>query len=475
MPFTHLPNELVYRVAEFLPPQDINSLRQTNQRFAALLSVGIVNITCQQKDRDWCMKLVTFYAGKGNVHIVRRILERAAETIKYEIDPTVLEGFVRSEKDENLFLTLHAAGAKINGKYGPFEERPIHWAVEQGRLKILRVILDDAEADVNCMTSYGYPPLVLAITSRQEEAVRMLLTDPRVTGTMGGIRKEGALHLAAAEGNVNVVRMLLEDSRYKNFRGMDDNGSPLLHAVKRGRTEVVQLLLEDDRPDLGNFASENGLGLLHESAKRGYVNIVKIFLDHGRVDVNQQDIWGSTAFGLSFFYRKADVLTLLLKDPRVEVHAHDPDVDYREEPNVGESLLHHAARDGDCSVKLTIALLEDSQRRFNVNQLDSQGRTPLHLAAYNGGLNLLKVLVWGSGVNINVVDARGQTALHVACKTGNSYAVRILLTHPDMDVNAGRHSDGRPLLAQRLTWEVRAAIEDFFEMRRRGLDPRTLI
>jgi len=472
MPFVHLPNELVYRVAEFLPPPDVNSLRRTSTRFAGLFSVGIVNITCEQKDRDWCIKLIRFYAKKGNVAIVRRILQRAAETIQYRTDPTVLEGFVRGEQDENPFLTLYRAGIRINARYGPFNEQAIHWAVEQGRLEVLRVLLADPEVDVNCMTSYGYPPLVLAVTNRQEGAVRMLLEDPRVTGIMGGVRKEGAIHLAAAEGNVNIVRMLLNDPRYKNFRGLDNNGSPLLHAVRRGRVEVVKLLLADDRDDLRNFTHQNGLGLLHESAKRGHSKVVRILLEHGRVDVNQKDIWGSTAFGLAFFYRKADVITLLLNDPRVEVRAHDSDIDYRESPNVGESLLHHAARDGDYAVKVTRALLEDAKGRFNINQLDYQGRTPLHLASFNGGANLMKLLVWKSQVDVNVVDCRGQTALHVACKAGNSHAARILLTHPDIDVDAGRNADGRPLLAQRLSWEVKSALEYFYEMRRRGTDPR---
>ena len=141
MPFVPLPNELVYRVAEFLPPRDANHLRRTSTRFAGLFSVGIVNITCEQKDRDWCIKLIRFYAKKGNVAIVRRILQRAAETIQYRKDPTVLEGFVRGEQDEDPFLTLYRAGIRINARYGPFNGQPIHWAVEQGRLEVLRVLL----------------------------------------------------------------------------------------------------------------------------------------------------------------------------------------------------------------------------------------------------------------------------------------------------------------------------------------------
>ncbi|KAG0130029.1 ankyrin repeat-containing domain protein [Tuber indicum] len=471
MPFIHLPNELVHRVAEFLPPPDINSLRRTNARFAALLSVGIVNITCEQRDRDWCIKLIKFYAKKGNVAIARRILRRAAETIKYRRDPTVLEGLIRCERDENAFLTLYRAGIRIRTKYGPFDEQPIHWAVEQGCLEVLRVLLADPEVDVNCMTSYGYPPLVLAVTNRQEGAVRMLLEDPRVKGIMGGVRKEGAIHLAAAEGNVNIVRMLLHDPRYKNFRGLDNNGTPLLHAVRRGRAEVVKLLLADDRRDLRNFAPRNGLGLLHESAKRGYSKVVKILLEHGRVDVNQKDSWGSTAFGLAFFYRKAEVITLLLNDPRVEVNANDPDIAHSECPNIGESLLHNAARDGDSAVKLTQALLEDTKGRFNINQLDYQGRTPLHLASFNGGVNLTRLLVWNSRVDVNVVDCFGRTALQVACRAGNSFAVQTLLTHPDIDVDAGRNPDGRPLLMQRLSWEVQNALEDYYELKRFGVKP----
>jgi len=141
MPFVHLPNELVYRVSEFLPPPDANYLRRTSTRFAGLFSVGIVNITCEQKDRDWCIKLIRFYAKKGNVAIVRRMLQRAAETIQYRKDPTILEGFVRGEQDENPFLTLYRTGIRINARYGPFNEQPIHWAVEQGRLEVLRVFL----------------------------------------------------------------------------------------------------------------------------------------------------------------------------------------------------------------------------------------------------------------------------------------------------------------------------------------------
>jgi ankyrin repeat protein len=56
------------------------------------------------------------------------------------------------------------------------------------------------------------------------------------------------------------------------------------------------------------------------------------------------------------------------------------------------------------------------------------GRTALHIAAENGSLEFVKILL-KFGANIDSQDGYGRTALHIACKAGHEQIVVALLEH----------------------------------------------
>ncbi|CAH1268513.1 ANKRD46 [Branchiostoma lanceolatum] len=71
------------------------------------------------------------------------------------------------------------------------------------------------------------------------------------------------------------------------------------------------------------------------------------------------------------------------------------------------SPLAQAAIDGD--VRTALQLLEDGH---DPNQRDARGRTPLHLAACRGAVDIMRVLV-EFGAELSAVDQQGNTAMHM--------------------------------------------------------------
>jgi ankyrin repeat protein len=74
---------------------------------------------------------------------------------------------------------------------------------------------------------------------------------------------------------------------------------------------------------------------------------------------------------------------------------------------------------------------------WDVNaQGEKYGRTALHLAAMNGHLEIVKLLLeHGADVNAKTKEGYGYTALHSAASNGHLEIVKLLLEH-GADVNA---------------------------------------
>ncbi|KPM12008.1 ankyrin repeat domain containing protein 38 [Sarcoptes scabiei] len=73
-------------------------------------------------------------------------------------------------------------------------------------------------------------------------------------------------------------------------------------------------------------------------------------------------------------------------------------------------------------------------KQFNVNALDSYKRTPLHFAAVNGNLRIIKQLLI-AGAHINIQDGDGRTPLIKAIECGHNDVVLMLMDRqPNIDL-----------------------------------------
>ena len=111
----------------------------------------------------------------------------------------------------------------------------------------------------------------------------------------------------------------------------------------------------------------------------------------------------------------------------------------------GRTQLHHCARNGlTTSVKRLLSI-----RNINVNVKDDwRGSTPLHLAAYNGHIEIARLLLQ-NGAEVNAKSNYGRTPLHCSAYRGHVDILHLLVEN-GADLEEQDNDGYRPL--HRAAW-----------------------
>lgn len=83
--------------------------------------------------------------------------------------------------------------------------------------------------------------------------------------------------------------------------------------------------------------------------------------------------------------------------------------------------------------------------KHNVNALDSCSRSVLHLAAINGNLRIIRLLL-AAGANVNVQDSDGRTPMMKAVECGHTDVLQLLLETAGADVDLADREKGNTAL-----------------------------
>jgi ankyrin repeat protein len=103
--------------------------------------------------------------------------------------------------------------------------------------------------------------------------------------------------------------------------------------------------------------------------------------------------------------------------------------------------LWDAAQQGDCVMIEKLILQKEG---IDINQADTNGYTPLYLAAKNGHTKVVELLL-KRGADINKADPRVNTPLYWAAISGHTAVVQLLLDH-GADINKADYYDNTPLI-----------------------------
>ncbi|PIQ24527.1 hypothetical protein COW64_18560 [bacterium (Candidatus Blackallbacteria) CG18_big_fil_WC_8_21_14_2_50_49_26] len=230
----------------------------------------------------------------------------------------------------------------------------------------------------------------------------------------------------SVKSNFNVTQLLLEKGANPNLP-QKDGRSPLQLALHSGHFTIIQLLLEkgatpsislDDNPKL---CSQPGL--------------LKLLLAKG-MNIHSQDRDGSTLLHLC---EQRDILQILV----------DKGLPLNLLNKRGESVLFSQNLE-----KIRYFLNIDPKIPFQ-NKL---GSTPLHIAAENGRLDLLKFWIEEQKKSTEVSDNSGQTPLHVAVKAKHLHIVKFLLS-AGAKVNAITRAQASPLFLSIYAQDIQIATE----------------
>jgi len=180
-----------------------------------------------------------------------------------------------------------------------------------------------------------------------------------------------------------------------------DNISPLISAVKMNSLESVKYHLSHPQLNIDDITS-NGQTALFYAVDKGYLNIVRLLLQH-RASTAIKDVNDNTPLFGAIANNHHEVVKLLL-DHKVDIEAKN---------KFETTPLMWAASRGNLPA---VILLIDNAAQVNNKKFD--GTTALMLAAQNGHLDTVEYLL-NHGAKLDMHTNRGRDALTYATDNGH--------------------------------------------------------
>lgn len=191
------------------------------------------------------------------------------------------------------------------------------------------------------------------------------------------------------------------------------NSKELLHLIaEEGKAEAIHSAIDHGaRP---NEVDRNHQTPLHRAVQSGRVENAIALIASG-ADKDPQDLDGKSPLHLALIQGNRSMVEPLLEmgcDPRLLTFSR-------------QNLLHLAVLQG--SIDLVGSLLRHSASRDWLNQVDSDGKSALHLAVCDDPKPAIVQLLISAGACVDLSSPGGFTALHWAAMHGHFESSRLLL------------------------------------------------
>ncbi|MCJ1250247.1 hypothetical protein MMC30_007473 [Trapelia coarctata] len=277
---------------------------------------------------------------------------------------------------------------------------------------------------VNLFDKKGRTPLHLTAWGDHQVAIRLLL-DKGADIQAQDKRGQTPLHSAVYEKNKAVIRLLLDKGA--DVDAQDKRGQTPLYSAVYGNNEVVIRLLLDKGADI-HAQDGGGQAPLHLAVWKDNKAAIRLLLDK-EADIQAQDKKGRTPLHLAAWGDHQVAIRLLL-DKGADIQAQDKE---------GRTPLHLAVcRDNKAAIRLLL------EKGADINVQDEAVGTPLHSAVSWNREAVTQLLLADPRTKVNATNKEGWTALHLAAFDGYKDIVRLLLTH-GADIEA-REIEGRTAL-----------------------------
>ncbi len=329
-----------------------------------------------------------------NEEIIGAVIEAGAKINSLE---AVLLGDIPKLK------ALLEEGAKVDETDGQGMTL-LHWAAGYGKSETVQALLE-CGANVNALSLQGSSSLLMAAFADHFNSVKLL----REAGAKIGIWE------AAALGELELLKEFLTQGA--DIEGANEaKMTPLMCASASGQSACVSYLLKSG----ADICAETSIShkAFFFAVNRNRLDVVRLLLDKG-VDVlekfeHESELFNNSSILHHCMGRKVRIGTLQL--------LHDRGADINAKNSNGYAPLFMAILNHNAdAVKFLL------NAGANIEERDSQSRTPL-LKAVSLDLNVEIVgLLVEKGADVNARDERGSTPLHGAATSGNSSAAELLL------------------------------------------------
>jgi ankyrin repeat protein len=335
---------------------------------------------------------------------------------------------------------------------------PLHLAARSHAGKSIVGWLLTQGADPNVQDADGNTPLMNAVSNRQVETLRLLITkaDPGITNLAGqtalyfGIGEPEIVRLlldAKAKPDGEAVHRAVDEFDHASLAVLLDGNADVDVLNAHGRSPLMEMscfwdrtILDLSKPDRFRCfhmlvqrgadvrsRGRDGRTVLHWLAQAGDLNALRVVIDK-QPDINASDDSGRTPLMLCLDGQAAELL--LNHGAQLELHdrwghtARDW-ADMFSRDQVAEVLRSAGGSNGNVNDARVIraSLTDDAsglgeaiEAGGDPDARDGWGETALHCAAGQGNAEAVRVLV-SLGADINWRDEDGSTALAAALRT----------------------------------------------------------
>jgi ankyrin repeat protein len=421
-----------------------------------------------QNGHSKAIEAILIHIGKNELNEMRKFIYTPTKSFFRIYTPfktAINNGYLDVTK---VFLEK-GADAKAADKDG---DTPLHWAAGNGKLELMKYLVEEKGADAKAANNGGNTPLHRAASNGKLDVVKYLVikgADAKAANNGG----DTPLHRAAENGGLDVVKYLVEekgvDAKAANNRG----DTPLHWAAANGKLDLVKYLIEGKYAD-PKAANSGGDTPLHRAAANGELDEVKYLIEKG-ADVKAADNAGDTPLHWAATYGKWDVVKYLVEKGAdagdtplhwaatygkldvVKYLLEEKDADVKAAENVGNPPLQGAARYGELDVVKYLV----EEKGADAKAADNAGDTPLHLAARYGELDVVKYLVEEKGADAKAADNDGDTPLHRAAENGKLDVVKYFVEN-GADAKAANKDGKTPLhcAAENGHWHIEKYLKE---------------
>jgi len=328
---------------------------------------------------------------RQDVPAVRTLLSQKPDVNAAEADGFTALHWAVQRNDLELVELLLTAGANATASTR-YRITPLYLAALNGSAPIIERLLK-AGADPNGTAMEGQTMLMTAALSGNADAVRLLLRHGAAVDAAEPYRGQTALMWAAAEGNTAAVHVLVEagaDVALKSKGGF----TPLLFAVRNARIDTAVALLKHGANV--NDVAPDGSSALSIATVNAFFELAAVLLDHG-ADPDLPDPRGSPLHTVAWLRKPGADGAAGVGNTPIGTPQQTGKVTALE---LARALLEHGANP-DTRVEWTEPRFgkeggtarNPPNIRLGRHLLSYRGATPFYVAAKNGDLELMRLLV----------------------------------------------------------------------------------